>query len=61
MLKAAEALEFERAAELRDRIRELQEQSGQPAVVDPRYAAVKPPQKARGRKQRRRVPRPKKL
>ncbi|RMG38117.1 MAG: excinuclease ABC subunit UvrB [Planctomycetota bacterium] len=61
MLKAAEALEFERAAELRDRIRELQQQLGTAAVLEPEYAAVRSPQKARGRKRRRgRVPRPKK-
>ncbi len=56
MLAAAEALEFERAAALRDRITHLRDSVGQP-LAD---VKLEPSRGRRGRKGRARTPRPKK-
>ena len=69
MLAAAENLEFERAAQLRDRIVELQQQQGQTDDVEqtPGFAATSKPKGKRRRGRRggrggsrssRRVPKP---
>lgn len=63
MLAAAEALEFERAAALRDRIEQMHEQLGKPvAEAEVRHAT----RSERGKRRKRRkatarVPKPKKL
>jgi excinuclease ABC subunit B len=63
MLAAAESLEFERAAQLRDRIQELQRKMGQKITVHAETDGEKEP-RGRGRKGkgrhsgRQRVPRP---
>ena len=49
MLAAAEALEFERAAKLRDRILQLKKQVGQPVTPEEEAAAPPPRKKGRGR------------
>ena len=64
MLAAAEDLQFERAAELRDRILQLKQQLGQPLTADEQLAEGKvkaQTKKARGRRRRgsgKRVPKP---
>ena len=57
MLQAAEALEFEKAAAIRDQITNLQDSVGEPiAKVKGKASAPK----KRGRKGRSQIPRPKK-
>ncbi len=61
MLAAAEQLEFERAASLRDRILQLKKQVGQPLdAAEQGFAAQSPPPTKRGRRNRGggRVPKP---
>jgi excinuclease ABC subunit B len=63
MMKAAEDLEFERAAQLRDRIMQLKEQIGQEVSVTETEAAstqTKKGRRGRGRGRGKRVPKPEK-
>jgi excinuclease ABC subunit B len=57
MMKAAEALDFERAAQLRDRIMELKQQMGAPVGEGTRKIAAKGRGK-RGRGGKKKIPRP---
>jgi excinuclease ABC subunit B len=50
MMAAADALEFERAAKLRDRILQLKKQVGQPVSAEEESAAPKGKKRGRGRK-----------
>ena len=59
MMAAADALEFERAASLRDRITQLRDEVGKD-VRDVEFSGSKGRGKTRVRGQRSRVPRPKK-
>jgi len=62
MLKAAEQLEFERAAQLRDRVMQLKQHLGQPVPLDDESASrqQKKPRRGRGSGRGRRVPKPEK-
>jgi excinuclease ABC subunit B len=61
MMKAAEDLEFERAAQLRDRIMQLKQQIGQEVSLDESSAATPQTKKnRRGRGRGKRVPKPEK-
>jgi excinuclease ABC subunit B len=63
MMKAAESLEFERAAQLRDRIMQLQQQIGQEISAtdsEPKKSQSKKPRRGRKGSGRGRVPKPEK-
>ena len=59
MLSAAEALEFERAAAIRDRIERMRDNIGEPLDAVKKESGPKKGPRGRGRKQTGRVPRPK--
>ncbi|MGI9516051.1 MAG: excinuclease ABC subunit UvrB [Pirellulaceae bacterium] len=63
MLQAAENLEFERAASLRDRIAQMQDSIGEPLmeVKESKKGYGRKGRRGRGRQQRGKVPRPRKL